>query len=137
MVRALMKEPDPTQNSAMEGWLTPLAVAGTSRRTSGKRVGGKALGLGRLVREGFQVPAGWVIDARTFTRLVEEELPKHHDLASVAEIFDCVLLLNGELIASGTVSEAFTPENIQRTYGTRVFAGPRTLAGRGHTHEHE
>ncbi|MFO0592427.1 MAG: PEP/pyruvate-binding domain-containing protein [Polyangiaceae bacterium] len=81
-----MREPDQAQNSAMEGWLTPLAAAGTSRRTSGKRVGGKALGLGRLVREGFQVPAGWVIDARTFTRLVEEELPKSHDLASVMKI---------------------------------------------------
>ncbi len=81
-----MKEPDSTQTAAMEGWLLPLASAGTSRRTSGKRVGGKALGLGRLVRDGFQVPLGWVIDARTFTRLVEEELPKSHDLASVMKI---------------------------------------------------
>lgn len=81
-----MKEPDSIQTAAMEGWLLPLASAGTSRRTSGKRVGGKALGLGRLVRDGFQVPLGWVIDARTFTRLVEEELPKNHDLASVMKI---------------------------------------------------
>lgn len=61
-------------------------------------------------------------------------LISHHDLASVPEIFDSVLLLNGELIASGAVAETFTEENIQRTYGTRVFAGPRTLTGRGHTH---
>src|SRR5262245_28807201 len=80
------KEPDSTHAAAMEGWLLPLASAGTSRRTSGKRVGGKALGLGRLVREGFPVPRGWVIDARTFTRLVEEELPKNHDLVSVVKI---------------------------------------------------
>ena len=78
-----MREPDQAQSAAMEGWLLPLASAGTSRRTSGKRVGGKALGLGRLVRDGFQVPRGWVIDARTFTKLVEAELPKHHDLATV------------------------------------------------------
>lgn len=64
-------------------------------------------------------------------------LISHHDLPSVPEIFDSVLLLNGELIASGPVRETFTEENIQRTYGTRVFAGPRTLAGRGHTHDHE
>ncbi|MEZ4300269.1 MAG: PEP/pyruvate-binding domain-containing protein, partial [Polyangiaceae bacterium] len=81
-----MREPDSTQAAAMEGWLTELALAGTSRRTSGKRVGGKALGLGRLVREGFPVPVGWVLDARAFVRLVEEELPKQHDLASVVKI---------------------------------------------------
>ncbi len=70
----------------MEGWLLPLASAGTSRRNSGKRVGGKALGLGRLIREGFLVPQGFVVDGRTFTRIVLEELPKHHDLASVMKI---------------------------------------------------
>lgn len=80
-----MREPDSTQAAAMEGWLTPLASAGTSRRTSSKRLGGKALGLGRLIRDGFPVPQGWVIDARTFTRLVEEELPKGHDLVSVVK----------------------------------------------------
>ena len=81
-----MREPEQAQAAAMEGWLTPLASAGTSRRTSGKRVGGKALGLGRLVREGFAVPTGWIIDARTFTRLVEEQLPKAHDLGTVMRI---------------------------------------------------
>jgi ABC-type Mn2+/Zn2+ transport system ATPase subunit len=63
-------------------------------------------------------------------------LISHHDLASVPEIFDTVLLLNGELIATGSVSDAFTPENIQRAYCTRAFAGPHTIAGRGHIHEH-
>jgi manganese/zinc/iron transport system ATP- binding protein len=41
----------------------------------------------------------------------------HHDLASVREIFDHVLLLNRELIASGPVTTAFTPDTIARTYG--------------------
>ena len=81
-----MREPDSTQAAAMEGWLTPLASAGTSRRTSGKRLGGKALGLGRLIRDGFPVPRGWVVDAKAFTRLVEDELPKGHDLVSVVKI---------------------------------------------------
>ncbi|MEQ1862511.1 MAG: metal ABC transporter ATP-binding protein [Chthoniobacteraceae bacterium] len=56
-------------------------------------------------------------------------LISHHDLATVPEIFDSVLLLNGELIASGAVSEAFTEENIQRTYGTRAFTGPKSRTG--------
>jgi ABC-type Mn2+/Zn2+ transport system ATPase subunit len=49
-------------------------------------------------------------------------LVSHHDLASVPEIFDQVILLNGELIAAGPTTEIFTEENIRRTYSTRVFA---------------
>ena len=50
-------------------------------------------------------------------------LVSHHDLATVREVFDRVVLLNGELIAAGPVESAFTEENIGRTYSTRVFAG--------------
>ena len=49
-------------------------------------------------------------------------LVSHHELSSVPEIFDRVVLLNGELIAAGTVAEAFTRENLTRAYGTRVFS---------------
>ena len=49
-------------------------------------------------------------------------LVSHHDLPSVREIFDQVVLLNGELIAEGPTKETFTEENIRRTYATRVFA---------------
>ncbi|NBV85710.1 MAG: metal ABC transporter ATP-binding protein [Verrucomicrobia bacterium] len=50
-------------------------------------------------------------------------LISHHDLASVPELFDQVLLLNGELLAGGPVKEVFTKENLARAYGTRVFSG--------------
>jgi ABC-type Mn2+/Zn2+ transport system ATPase subunit len=33
------------------------------------------------------------------------------------------VLLNGELIAAGPTAQAFTEDNIQRAYTTRVFAG--------------
>jgi ABC-type Mn2+/Zn2+ transport system ATPase subunit len=49
-------------------------------------------------------------------------LVSHHDLPTVREIFDQVVLLNGELIAAGSTKETFTEENIRRTYATRVFA---------------
>lgn len=49
-------------------------------------------------------------------------LVSHHDLPSVRELFDQVLLLNGELIAAGPTKETFTEENIRRAYATRVFA---------------
>ncbi len=49
-------------------------------------------------------------------------LASHHDLPSVPEIFDQVVLLNGELIAAGPTNEVFTEENIRKTYSTRVFS---------------
>lgn len=44
----------------------------------------------------------------------------HHDLQTVEEYFDRVLLLNVRVIASGPVKEVFTQENLRRTYGGRV-----------------
>lgn len=41
----------------------------------------------------------------------------HHDLSTVADYFDTVVLLNRELVAAGPTAEVFTPENIDRTYG--------------------
>ena len=49
-------------------------------------------------------------------------LVSHHDLPSVREIFDQVVLLNGELIAAGSTRETFSEENIRRAYSMRVFA---------------
>lgn len=44
----------------------------------------------------------------------------HHDLQSVPEYFDWVMMLNFRLIAAGAVSAVFTPENLQKTYGGRL-----------------
>jgi ABC-type Mn2+/Zn2+ transport system ATPase subunit len=49
-------------------------------------------------------------------------IASHHDLATVDEIFDRVLLLNGELIAEGPTKYTLNPETIARTYNTRVFS---------------
>lgn len=46
----------------------------------------------------------------------------HHDLSSVARIFDRVLLLNGRTVASGPVASAFTRENLDIAYGGRLAA---------------
>lgn len=50
-------------------------------------------------------------------------LISHHDLSNVQEIFDRVLFINGELIAEGETSRVFTRQNLERTYGMRVFSG--------------
>jgi ABC-type Mn2+/Zn2+ transport system ATPase subunit len=59
-------------------------------------------------------------------------LISHHDLASVPEIFDHVIFINGELVAAGPVGTAFTEENIRTAYGTRAFSGVKIE----HTHAH-
>ena len=55
-------------------------------------------------------------------------MASHHDLKSVEALFDRILLLNGELVACGPTSEAFTKENLDRAYAVHVFSG--------HTHHH-
>jgi len=44
----------------------------------------------------------------------------HHDLQTVPEYFDSVLLLNVRAIDAGPVSEVFTDENLRLTFGGRV-----------------
>jgi manganese/zinc/iron transport system ATP- binding protein len=44
----------------------------------------------------------------------------HHDLQTVRDYFDWVLLLNMRLVAGGPVEETYTPENLQKTYGGRL-----------------
>ena len=44
----------------------------------------------------------------------------HHDLQTVPEYFDWVTLLNVRKVASGPVSEAFTPANLRAAYGERA-----------------
>ena len=44
----------------------------------------------------------------------------HHDLQTVPEYFDDVLLLNTRVIAAGPVEDVFTAENQRRTYGGKL-----------------
>ncbi len=44
----------------------------------------------------------------------------HHDLQTVPEYFDHVVLLNMRIVASGPTAETFTSENLHRTYGGRL-----------------
>jgi len=44
----------------------------------------------------------------------------HHDLATVPEYFDWVMLLNGRLIDFGPTGEVFHRDNLQRTYGGKL-----------------
>ncbi|MAC54187.1 MAG: manganese ABC transporter ATP-binding protein [Gimesia sp.] len=44
----------------------------------------------------------------------------HHDLQTVPEYFDYVILLNMRVIDHGLTADVFTPENLQKTYGGRL-----------------
>ncbi|MEM9825921.1 MAG: ABC transporter ATP-binding protein [Planctomycetota bacterium] len=44
----------------------------------------------------------------------------HHDLQTVPDYFDHVILLNMRIVAKGPVDEVFTTENLQKTYGGRL-----------------
>ncbi|MFC2993095.1 metal ABC transporter ATP-binding protein [Halomonas tibetensis] len=70
------------------------------------------------------------VDAATETAIVEvlkslrDEgrtlLCVHHDLATVRDYFDHLLLLNVRRIAAGPVEKVFTEANLQATYGGRL-----------------
>jgi len=44
----------------------------------------------------------------------------HHNLPTVAEYFDHVLLLNTRVISAGPIASIFTEENLKKTYGGRL-----------------
>ncbi|HCP00089.1 MAG TPA: manganese ABC transporter ATP-binding protein, partial [Rhodospirillaceae bacterium] len=44
----------------------------------------------------------------------------HHDLATIRDYFDRILLVNVRRIAEGPVATTFTTENLQATFGGRL-----------------
>jgi len=44
----------------------------------------------------------------------------HHDLQTVEEYFDHVILMNMRLVAAGATQDVFTAENLRKTYGGKL-----------------
>lgn len=44
----------------------------------------------------------------------------HHDLQTVRDYFDWLVLLNVRVIAQGPVAEVYTPDNLRRAYGGQI-----------------
>jgi manganese/zinc/iron transport system ATP- binding protein len=44
----------------------------------------------------------------------------HHDLQTIQEYFDWVVMLNLHMVAAGPVDTVFTTDNLQKTYGGRL-----------------
>lgn len=75
-------------------------------------------GLDRNARRAF---TGVLHRLRDAGKLI---ITSHHELKDVPEIFDHVILINGELVACGETATTFTPENTERAFATRIFSGP-------------
>ena len=61
-------------------------------------------------------------------------LAVHHDLQTVAEYFDYVMLLNMRVVAYGPTAEVFTRDNLHKTYGGRLTLldqAVQAIAGEG------
>jgi manganese/zinc/iron transport system ATP- binding protein len=60
----------------------------------------------------------------------------HHNLQTVAEYFDYVILMNMRVVAFGPTEEVFTEENLRKTYGgklTLLTEGTEAMARSGQT----
>lgn len=57
---------------------------------------------------------------RTMTQANKTVIVVHHDLHSVAQYFDWVILLNTRLIACGPTKTTFTQKNLHETYGGKL-----------------
>ena len=47
-------------------------------------------------------------------------LTVHHDLTTVAEYFDGVIMINGRLVACGPVQDTFNQQNLSETFGGKL-----------------
>ncbi len=57
----------------------------------------------------------------------------HHDLETVREYFDYLIMLNMRIVAAGPVAEVFNSENLKRTYGGRLTLLDRAVDAMGRT----
>jgi manganese/zinc/iron transport system ATP- binding protein len=57
---------------------------------------------------------------RTMTESKKTVIVVHHDLQSVPQYFDWIIMLNTRLVAYGPTATTFNQENLQQTYGGKL-----------------
>lgn len=130
------RRPGKTEREIADRCLQQVGMAGYAKRQIRQLSGGQQqrVFLARALAEDAQVYfldepfAG--VDAATEAAIVEllhalrssgkTVLVVHHDLQTVSDYFDYVILLNMRLVACGPVESTFTTENLQKTYGGRL-----------------
>lgn len=129
-----------SDNSKVESALERMGLTELSRRQIGELSGGQAqrVFLARalaqeaellLLDEPFQgvdavSEAALMQVLKQFRQDGKTVLVVHHDLQTVQEYFDRVILLNQTLVASGETSEVFNAQNVKSAYGGRVAIFP-------------
>ncbi|RDV39255.1 metal ABC transporter ATP-binding protein [Bradymonadaceae bacterium TMQ3] len=120
-------------NAAVANALNAVAMTELRHRQIGELSGGQQqrVFLARALAQGGEVflmdePFAGV-DAATEKAIVEvlralrdagkTVVVVHHDLVTVSDYFDELVLLNRTIIAQGPTAEVFTPENMRETYG--------------------
>ncbi len=133
----LLKRPSRKDRQDVERYLTMVGLESFAHRQINQLSGGqqqRAFLARALIQEadlylmdepftGIDVSSTQVIISilKTLRDQGKTLLVVHHDLTSVEEIFDWVLLLNMCLVGCGSVQSVFTPEMIQKTYGKETF----------------
>lgn len=123
------------RQAALEA-LDRLGMADYARRQISQLSGGQqqrvflARALAQDARLYFMDEPFAGVDAATETAIVallhqlrsagKTVLAVHHDLQTVVQYFDHVLLLNMRIVATGPTDQVFTQENLHKTYGGRL-----------------
>lgn len=141
----LWGRPSPAERRRLEEALAQVDLADLANRQIGELSGGqqqRAFLARAMMQDGDVVLldepfAG--VDATTERAIVEvlrtwrargkAVVVVHHDLATVREYFDQVLLLNRRLLHFGPTAEVFTADNLRQTYGGRLAVLDGALLG--------
>jgi manganese/zinc/iron transport system ATP- binding protein len=131
-----LRRPGPAERSAALDALDKVGMVDFAERQIGQLSGGQQqrVFLARALVQNAQVylmdEPFQGVDAtteRAIVRLLQElrsqgktVLVVHHDLQTVPEYFDWVMMLNVRRIAYGPVSEVFTEQNLRATYGGKI-----------------
>lgn len=132
----LFRRPGQADKDAVEGALRRLGIESLRRRQIGELSGGQqqrvflARALAQdgdlfILDEPLQgVDASTEADIVGVLREIRDSgktvIVVHHDLSTVREYFDEVILLNTRVVAHGPTDRVFTPENLSVAYGGRL-----------------
>jgi len=131
-----VRRPGRADRAVAMGSLEKVGMADFARRQISQLSGGQqqrvflARALAQEARLYFMDEPFAGVDAATERAIVEvlrslraegrTVIAVHHDLQTVPEYFDHVVMLNMRLVAAGPVEATFTPQNLHHTYGGRL-----------------
>ena len=128
-----LRRPRPADRQAVDEALARVGMSDYRKRQIGELSGGqkKRVFLARALAQGGRVilldEPFTGVDVKTETAIIEllgqmraegrVMLVSTHDLGSVPEFCDRVVLVKGTVLASGPTAETFTPENLRLAFG--------------------